>query len=115
MAQAHLHPDITPRKLKKTRERYGSLLHPAEGILLICDGTWFGIGSNGFIFTDRGIGWTESGNSPNHCPYQAVKPDEVYNGWTGFFMQGSKKADVFPEDRKKIETILRQSLHDLWR
>lgn len=110
-----LHPDIPDAKKTKARQRYGQLLQPSEEVLLVYDAGWAWSESNGFIFTDRGLGWAVSGVSPNYCPYPSIKPDEICNGWTGFFIQGDRKADVYSADRAKIAEVLPQALRDLWR
>lgn len=113
--RTYLHPDIPPEKKRNAQRRYGPVLQPTEQVLLVYDGSWFGSADNGFIFTDRGIAWAESKAFPNYCSYLSIRPDEVCNGWTGFFVQGNKRADVFAADKEKVAAAMQRALHDLWR
>jgi hypothetical protein len=101
--------------LKNVRQRYGHLLANSEYVLLVYDGTWFGSAEDGLILTDRGVGWADTWVTPNYCPYQRLNPDEICDGWTGFYVQGDRRAAVSSADREKVAAALRQSFRDLWK
>ncbi len=112
---AYIRPAIPERKLQGVSDTYGKLLQNDEYVFLVYDGSWLGSATSGIILTDHGIGWAETYNSPNYCEYVAVKPDEVCDGWTGFFVQGDKKASVYAKDTKQVAAALRDSLREIRR
>jgi hypothetical protein len=115
VAHTYFHPDIPPKKKENARRRYCEFLAANEEVLLLYDGTFFGSAESGFIFSDKGIGWCQSSGVANYCDYRAIKPDEVCDGWTGFFVQGSARAEVWSADRPAVFVAFQGAIQDLWR
>ena len=108
----YLHPDIPLRKANNVRSKYSAFLQGWEELLAVYDGTMFGTGDDGFVLTNRGIGWSASCGSPNYGLYQELKPDEIRKDPKAILLK-EKEACVYKSDLDPIFTALQRSLREV--
>jgi hypothetical protein len=117
MSNPYLDPDIPSRKLRNVRSKYARFLLPGEEVLLVYDGTLFGAATDGFLFTDRGIGCAGTLGDPHYCTYSEINPDEMRAdpNWfrSGLVFKGRIQAYVFPPDRSKVCSTVQQALREI--